>query len=238
MMRDARIAAIIPAAGQGRRMNGAKQFLDLGGKPVVLRTLLALQNADEIDDIVVAARPGEFIDFERLKHSCSLSKIVAIVPGGSTRQGSVWNALQAVRASSPSRLIAVHDAVRPLLRHDSLVSVIEAAMVSGAAILAVRPKDTVKTASPEQRILSTPPRDLLWLAQTPQVFDAELLWSAFIKANSDNFTGTDESSLVERLGAEVQIVEGSEENIKITTPGDLILAESLLSGVLSQSRGC
>jgi len=237
MIEENRVGVIIPAAGRGTRMGGArsKQFLDLDGVPILLHTLRCFERLDEVDLIIIAAAPEAIPELVALQREHGLAKIARIVPGGKERQDSVWNALEAMR-SFPVTITAVHDAVRPFASPQLIRRVLHAAVTHGAALAAVRPKETVKIGTPDGTVHATPPRETLWLAQTPQAFRFTLLVEAFRKAMAEQFYGTDEASLVERLGQEVRIVEGSYDNIKITTPDDLEVAKLIAKRV--NTAGC
>lgn len=221
--------AIIPSAGQGRRMGpgAAKNYLPLLNKPVIAYTLKAFEASPLIISIVAVVSPGDEESFRQgivLQHGI-IRKAVRIIAGGAERQSSVANALKTIEGYSG--VIAVHDGARPLVTPALIERTIKEAAKSGAAICAVRPKDTVKTGR-DNIVTGTIDRAGLWSVQTPQAFRAPLLFEAFRKAGEDGFSSTDESALVERLGIEVRVVEGSYENIKITTKEDLIIAECIL----------
>ena len=217
------VLAIIPAAGVGIRMGGGtpKQFLSLEGVPIFVHTLRKFAASDAIDSIHVALRPEDMerahADIER-EH---FSKPVCPVTGGATRQETVWRAL--AEAPPSTELVVVHDAVRPFIELEMIRRVVEAARSHGAAILGIPSVDTVKQVE-RQTILGTIPRERIVLAQTPQAFRYPLIREAFTRAAEDGFAGTDESSLVERLGYTVTVLMGSDRNIKITKPSDLPLA--------------
>lgn len=226
-----KVAAILPAAGLGTRMGhdlGRKQFLLLDGVPVLLHTLRKFLACPLVTEIVVTVRPDD-LDFahEILAQETSSGKPVTIVSGGETRQQSVENGLRSL--ADDVEIVAVHDAVRPFIDIECIGRVIREAARHGGAIVGIVPVDTVKQVHLHS-IRATIPRDRLVLAQTPQVFRRQLLVEAYEKANADQFTGTDESSLVERLEKiEVSVVAGSDRNIKITKPGDIKLAELFLA---------
>lgn len=180
-----------------------------------------------IDEIILVV-PGQFINFSQknLVSKYRFGKITQIISGGKTRQLSVYNGLQKV--NKKCNLVLVHDGVRPLVESKQIEAVIKLAQKTKGAILAVPVKETVKIIS-KNMIVRTEDRKQFYLAQTPQVFEKTLLSKAFEKAKKDNFVGTDCSSLVERLGIKVRILEGSERNIKITTAEDFKLAEILMS---------
>lgn len=224
-----RVCALIPAAGGGARMGGqgSKLLAPLGGAPVLVRTLLAFERASSVDDVVVAVRPADQAAIEEMIAGAGVRKVRALVPGGPERQDSVRLAL-APAVARGAGIVMVHDAARPFVDADLIARVAEAAFASGAALAAVRPKDTVKITGSGGETLSTPDRAACWLAQTPQAFRTGLFIDAVERAAADRFRATDDVALVERLGARVVIIEGSYRNIKITTPEDMEIAEILL----------
>lgn len=235
-----KVAVILPAAGLGTRMGRSqpektgtsrKQFMLLDGAPILVHTLRKFAACPAVHEIVIALRAEDIEWVQHLVDEQSFSKSVRCVEGGDSRQHSVENALATLAADTT--LVAVHDAVRPFIDLAIIDKVIEAAAESGAAIVGVVPVDTVKQVH-LNKIRATIPRDRLVLAQTPQVFRFQLLKEAFERARLDNFTGTDEASLVERLDqVEVSVVAGSDRNIKITKPTDMELAHLFLK----QERG-
>ncbi len=231
-----RVSVILPAAGLGTRMGRAqpekygtsrKQFMLLDGSPILLHTIRKFMACPAVAEIVVALR-GEDIDWVReMIDGAGFARPVKLVEGGDSRQESVENALAAI--SPETKLVAVHDAVRPFIDLETVDSVLAEAAAAGAAIVGIVPVDTVKQVH-RNKIRATIPRDRLVLAQTPQVFRVDLLRQAFAKAREDGFIGTDEASLVERLDqVEVSVVLGSDRNIKITKPTDMDLARLFLS---------
>ncbi|MGE5315001.1 MAG: 2-C-methyl-D-erythritol 4-phosphate cytidylyltransferase [Acidobacteriota bacterium] len=220
-------SVIIPAAGIGERMGSAigKQFLSIKGTPIIIHTLRCFQASDAIDEIIIVTREESFAMLETLLAEASLSKVRPLVKGGARRQDSVAHGLAAVAPST--EIVLVHDAVRPFVRASTIAQVADAARHFGAAIAAVRAKDTIKQAGTDGRVAATLDRSLLWNVQTPQGFRTELLREAYARALEENFDATDDSMLVERLGIHPVIVEASYENIKITTPDDLLLGELL-----------
>lgn len=223
------VCAIIAAAGRGRRMGGdkGKQLLLLNGKPVLARTLTAIASCRLVDRFVIVTEFEQIAAIEELANGLSLGKPFTVVAGGSERQYSVANALKAVPAQA--EIILVHDGARPLILPGQVEEVIDAARVYGAAGLAAPVKDTIKHVNSEGFAIGTPDRNYLWAIHTPQAFKAELLRKAYDQAEADGFVGTDDASLVERIGVAVKLVNGGYENIKITTPEDVCIAESLLA---------
>jgi 2-C-methyl-D-erythritol 4-phosphate cytidylyltransferase len=222
------VLAIIPAAGAGVRMGGGtpKQFLALDGVPIFVHTLRKFVASEAIDDICLALRPE---DRERVEHESErehFSKAVRMVDGGSTRQETVSRALAAAPPST--EIVVVHDAVRPFVDLEMIDRVVAAARQDGGAIFGIPSVDTVKQVE-RQIILGTLPRERIVLAQTPQAFRYDWLREAFARATAEGFHGTDESSLVERLGRNVTVLMGTDRNIKITKPSDLPLARLYLA---------
>ena len=222
--------ALIPAAGMGRRMGSSmnKQYLLLDGKPILAHTLELFQQADFIDEIVVVV-PAEEIDYCRLHvvEEYGLEKVRQIVAGGAERQNSVLNGLRALDCQDDD-LVLIHDGVRPFVPLAAMKRSIEIAREYDGALLAVPVKDTVKVIK-DALVSATPPREFLWLAQTPQTFRYQIIRAAHECAYADGFTGTDDAALLERSGKKVHVVIGDYRNIKITTPEDLILAEAFLA---------
>ena len=221
-----RCGAIVAAAGSSSRMGGEnKLMLPLEGVPVLARTLLALEGSQLVDEIVVAVREEDLLPVADLCKQFGVSKPAKIVRGGETRLASVLAA--AMECREDMAFLAVHDGARPLADPALIDSVIETAFRTNAAVPAVPVKDTIKIAA-EGRVAGTPARETLRAVQTPQVFDAQLLRAALQAAVDSGAEITDDCSAVERLGKEVYLTEGSYENIKITTPEDLLLAEAIL----------
>jgi 2-C-methyl-D-erythritol 4-phosphate cytidylyltransferase len=224
--------AIIPAAGSGSRFGGQipKQFIEVAGAPIIVHTLRRFDECEEIGAIIVALRREEIEGFERALAVHEIRKPVRLVAGGAERSDSILNALKAAEELQPD-IAVVHDAVRPFVTPERISAVIARAREIGAAILAQPATDTIKEVE-DGLIRRTLDRRRIWRAQTPQAFRYDLLMRANEDARAANLPAamaTDDSFLVERLGSPVAIVEGLVNNIKITTPEDLILAEKLLS---------
>ena len=222
-----KVGAIIAAAGFGRRMKAdrPKQFLALNGTPIIIHTIRKFDAAAVIGYIIVTAPRESAEEVRELVKSASFNKAVVVVEGGERRQDSVAAGLQHLQAGT--EIVAVHDGVRPFVSAEEIESVVRQAERTGAAILGVPIVETVKQVEKEL-VESTLTREHLVLAQTPQVFRTQILKDAFDLARRDEYYGTDESSLVERLGHPVAVVRGSERNIKITRPTDLTLARAFL----------
>jgi len=236
-----KVIVIIPAAGLGTRMapvtskgkSPSKQFTELGGTPILIHTIRKFAASPKINEIVVALRKDEMSGFQERLRSDSTSGVstkTRLVEGGEHRQHSVANALATVSAAVDD-VVLVHDAVRPFVTDEIVEEVIQGAEKFGAAIAGVPAVDTIKKVertADGALITATIPREHVVMAQTPQGFRYDVLKKAFDEATADGFLGTDEASLVERSGHEVAVVMGSPRNIKITTPGDMELAEFYL----------
>ena len=216
--------AVIVAAGNASRMGGIdKVMAQLGGEPMILRTVRTFQNCDAIREIVIVTREDLI---QPIMHLCAeFSKVQAVVAGGSDRPASVRAGLNAL--SKQVQLAAIHDGARPLISWEVIDRTVRAAHSYGAAAPAIPVKDTIKIVK-GGIVKATPDRSQLNAVQTPQVFDIDLLRGALAKAQRDGATITDDCSAVENMGMFVKIVEGEERNIKVTTPMDLKIAEMLL----------
>ncbi len=224
--------ALIPAAGMGKRMGASinKQYLELHGLPIVARTIAVFEHSPDIEAIYLVIPEAE-IPYcrEHVVAACGFSKVVEIVPGGRERQNSVMNGLRAMRPHlTNDDVVVIHDGVRPLVTPELLRESIAVARHNDGALVAVPVKDTIKTVR-DGIVVNTPDRNSLWQAQTPQSFRFGTIYDAHLAADRDGFIGTDDASLVERCGGTIRIVPGDYRNIKITTPEDLILAESFLA---------
>lgn len=228
-MRDAnrpRCTALVAAAGSSSRMEGVNKLMQpLDGVPVLVRTLTALQLARQVDEIIVAAREEDLVEISRLCHTYGVTKCAKVIRGGASRAHSVL--LAALEASPETELLAVQDGARPLVTPELIDRVISAAARCGAAAPAVPVKDTVKSVRDGGAVEQTLDRSSLRAVQTPQVFEASLLKAALQSAVEKELPITDDCSAVEQLGKVVFLVEGDEENLKITTPLDVILAEAI-----------
>lgn len=229
MYKNQFISAIIAAAGMSNRMGSKvnKQFISINNKPILAHSINKFERCKYVDEIIVVAREEE-IEYCRKeivkKHN--FKKVTKIVRGGKERQDSVYNGILAL--DERCDIVLSHDGARPFVKMENIVDGIKATVEYGACIVGVPVKDTIKVVGDQGNITNTPNRDLLWAAQTPQCFKKHILMEGYRKAIEDGFIGTDDGVLVERLGLKVKMVMGSYENIKITTPEDLIIAESLL----------
>jgi 2-C-methyl-D-erythritol 4-phosphate cytidylyltransferase len=219
-------SAVVVAAGNARRMEGIDKIMTpLGELPVLVHTLYALQDCPAIDEIVVVTRIDLLVQISRMCRELPLDKVRKIVVGGAERIHSVQAGLREVRPEA--NLIAIHDGARPLVTQEILTQTIARAAETGAAAPAIPVTDTIKRAK-DGRSVDTVDRSDLWAMQTPQVFEAGLIRAATEKALADGQLLTDDCAAVERLGMPVTLTQGSKENIKITTPFDLVLGEAVL----------
>ncbi len=232
------VFVILPAAGLGTRMaaasgNAPKQFLSLGGVPLLIHSLQAFLAVPQITGIYIAVRAPEVDRLRELLTGHGLLERVHIVTGGDMRQDSVANALHALPSHSEADIVLVHDAVRPLVDPATIERTIDAIERHGAAIVGMPATDTIKKVertSDGALVVATIPRELIVHAQTPQGARISLMRRAFNAAAADEFQGTDEASLLERAGIPVHVVPGSARNLKVTQPGDLEIAEFYLAG--------
>ncbi len=224
------ISALIVAAGQGLRMGSTqrKQYMDLLGCPILVRTLRAFDNCPRIRDIIVVVPASEIESCHRhILPTAGLRNRVMVVQGGQRRQDSVFNGLQALKPNDES-VVLIHDGVRPLVSVPLIEACIQGAIQWGACIPTVAAVDTPKQVDGRHVVTKSMPRHQLHMAQTPQAFNLELIRRAHLQARHSGYEATDDASLVEALGIDVHVVPGLRENIKITTPEDLIYAEALL----------
>lgn len=223
------VSVIIAAAGMSNRMGSKtnKQFILMDGKPVLAHTIEKFERLKHIDEIILVAKEDE-VDYCRkeIVKKYSFNKVSKIVKGGKERQDSVYNGILALNENS--NIVLSHDGARPFIREETILDGIKGVLKYGACVIGVPVKDTIKVVKEYNNIVKTPKRETLWAAQTPQCFKKDILIEGYRKAVTDKFKGTDDSSFVERLGLEVKMIYGSYENIKITTPEDLIIAESIL----------
>ena len=221
------VSAIIVAAGGSTRMglSDSKQFIALSGKTVIERTLTTFQHCGLIKEIVVVSREQDCERIREIAGKNAFSKVSAVVKGGDSRAHSVKNGISA--ANPRAEYYAIHDGARPLVTVEEIERVVEAAFDTGAATLGTTVTDTIKIVDKNDIIEITPPRSQLRAVQTPQVFEAELY--SFALESADKLDGfTDDCSLIEKMGGEVKVVKGSKENIKLTTPFDILIAESII----------
>lgn len=227
----ARVPAIIVAAGKGVRMNDPvrKQYHSLAGLPIIVHTLRVFDTSKMISQIFLVV-PEDDLEFCRAKIIIQANPVkrITLVAGGPVRQASVYNGLQAIHPDAG--IVVIHDGVRPFVSHRQLEACIVGAMKWGACILGIPAYDTLKRVTATGTIIETLERDSIWLAQTPQAFRYDLIQKAHEQARQKGYTGTDDASLVELLGVEVKILNGTRNNIKITNMEDLDRARILLEG--------
>jgi 2-C-methyl-D-erythritol 4-phosphate cytidylyltransferase len=216
---------VIPAAGQGKRMNAGKNklFIELSGIPIIVYTLRVFEEDPDCRGIILSINPAEKDYFSQLIAAYGLKKVKKLVMGGKERQQSVYNGLQ----HAGEEIVLVHDGARPFINVGQISELTTAASLHGGAVIAVPVKDTIKKAS-NNKVVETVERSSLWAVQTPQAFRVSILKSAYEQAEAEAFLGTDDASLLERINEQVVIIEGNYDNIKITTQEDLYFAEAIL----------
>lgn len=221
-------SVVIVGAGKGKRMKSDinKVYLRVAGKPVLQLTIEKFMSMDEIDELVVVISRDDEEIFGEMQRSIYISKPLKIAYGGAERRDSVYNGLRLVDTACD--VVLIHDAARPLVDKADAIKSIECARENGACALAVRVKDTVKIADDEGFVESTPERDKLWAVQTPQTFKYKLIMEAYRMSIEEGLTATDDCMMAESAGFRVKLVEGSYENIKITTPEDMLFAKEIL----------
>jgi 2-C-methyl-D-erythritol 4-phosphate cytidylyltransferase len=221
--------AIITAAGKGTRMNSDinKQYIDIAGIPVLARTIAAFENCEAIVDIIVVVNEDNIEYCRRnIIEQYNFSKVKALVSGGYERQNSVYKGLCAV--DSHSKIVLIHDGARPFVSKKNIIDCIIAAKEYGAGGIGVKLKDTIKICDQNGFVTTTPDRSRLWSIQTPQAFTYDIIMDAHKMAIQSGYIGTDDLVLVENQGIQVKIIEGGYQNIKITTPEDLVIGESIV----------
>ncbi len=218
---------MIPAAGSGKRMGAGqnKLFLKIGEHPILYHTVSVFQEDPNCEEVIMAVKPEEQAAIQKILGQHAHAKSITFVEGGGERQNSVAACIAAYQGNG---VVLVHDAARPFLKSSVITELVNTANEKGAAIAAVKAKDTIKYAE-NGAVKETLDREKLWLVQTPQAFRYQLLKEASDSAIRDGFLGTDESMLVERMGHEVQVVESSYDNVKMTTQEDLAIGEILLA---------
>lgn len=223
-----RADAIIVSAGKGERFGGGKkQFFLLDKKPILAHSLDKFESCPLICSVILVVSQ-EDLDYclKEIVEKFQYRKISQVVAGGKRRQDSVKNGID--NLPKDTEILVIHDGVRPFVTRVMIEDSIRSAIRYGAVVTAIPVKDTIKMANPDGTVLKTLNRESLWQAQTPQSFRIEVIRNAYYRAIEEGFTGTDDASLVERLGMNVHIIPGSYNNIKITTPEDLALANLLL----------
>lgn len=220
------VIALIPAAGTGRRMgtDKSKQYLEVGGRPILAHTLEVFDRCDAVSEVYLIVHEDDCAFACEIIDGMRFSKSIKVIPGGKERQDSVRNGLSSIYKCD---MVMIHDGVRPFVTEEIIDRAIEETVKYGATTVAVPAKDTIKSVDGDGFVIETLERKKLWQIQTPQTFRYEIIKEAFDRAYADGFYGTDDAALVERLGYKVKIVEGSYQNIKITTPEDMVIAEAI-----------
>lgn len=222
-------SVVIVAGGRGTRMESQinKQYLELNGKAVLAHTIDKFEQCHMINEIIVVATAEE-VEYcrQHIWEEYGFRKIKSIVAGGRRRQDSVYKGLLAV--SERAEIVLIHDGARPLVRKEQIIASIEGALKVGGAIIGVPVKDTVKICNDKQLVIETPSRETLWSVQTPQAFRYKLLLEAYEKGNENNVEATDDAMMFELIGYPVKMINGRYDNIKITTPEDLVIAKSMM----------
>ena len=219
---------ILPAAGAGKRLgsSGAKALVQVAGKPLAVRTLERFLPLALVDHAVILAPPGRENEFKDVFTGAFPDCDLRVAPGGDDRQTSVANGLD--NLDDTTEIVVIHDAARPFVTGESIRAAIEAARRHGAATVAIPTTDTVLEADDENFLVATPERRRLWLCQTPQAFQVAVIRKAHQSARAEGFVGTDDASLVRRIGGRVKLVSGTVLNFKVTTPTDLAVAEHVV----------
>ena len=226
-----RVGAIVVAAGESRRMGEIdKIFTDLGGKPLILHSLKTLQACHSVTDIVLVMSESRVKGGDALIASSGLSKVSAVCAGGRRRQDSVMNGLELLAECD---WIIVQDGARPFIQRHVVEFALLEARHTGASVAGVPVKDTIKTTDARGHVIDTIPRESLWAIQTPQAFRRDLLLQAHTEVTDDV---TDDAAMVERIGVKVKVFPGSYDNIKVTTPGDLPVAEAILKSLSKSAQ--
>ena len=221
-------SAVIVAAGSSTRMGSDKLMMEVGGRPVLLRTLQVMQQTNCVDEIIVVTQADKIVEVANLCHDNGIAKASKIIRGGATRAEFVLLGLLEVRPDAD--YVAIHDGARPLVTEAVVAQVVQEAVKHRAAAPAIPVKDTIKAVDAEGFVSRTLDRSVLRAVQTPQVFETDLIKGALVNAMQKNKAITDDCSAVELLRVPVYLTEGDEENIKITTPLDICLAEAILAG--------
>lgn len=229
MYKNYYVSVIIAAAGMSNRMGSKinKQFIAIDNKPILVHTLERFERCKYIDEIILVSKEEE-VDYCRkeIVRKYGFKKVANIIRGGKERQDSIYNGLLALNENTD--IVLTHDGARPFVKVESIEAGIKGVIEYGACVIGVPVKDTIKAVSESNSVHHTPKRSLLWAAQTPQCFWTSLIKQGYEHAINEGIIGTDDSSLVEKIGHKVKMIMGTYDNIKITTPEDLIIGESLL----------
>lgn len=227
MYKNKFVTAIVAAAGMGKRMKRAinKQFLTIDDKPILAHTLKKIEDCEYIDFIIIIVKQPDIHYVGEILNKYGLEKSFKIVYGGKERQDSIFEGLRNI--PDETEIVLTHDGARPFVAPDKICEVIESVEMTGAATLANPVKDTIKISSNGKMVDYTPNRSVLWAVQTPQVFYYDVIYNAYRQAYDEGYYGTDDCSLVEKTGKKVSLVLSDYNNIKITTPEDLVIAEAI-----------
>lgn len=226
---DINVTAIIVAAGMGKRMNcdTPKQYIKLYEKPILAYTLEKFESCEVVKEIIIVTGKEDIKYVQKdIVEKYGFLKVKKITEGGSERQHSVYNGIKC--SARNSDIIMIHDGVRPFVKTEDIYKIAEDAVKNGCCVLGVKVKDTIKACNEKGLILDTPKRDLLWIAQTPQAFKADIIKNVHKKAVEEGFLGTDDAMLAEKYGYAVNMTEGDYNNIKITTPEDLYFGKAII----------
>ncbi len=237
MYKGIKCTAIIVAAGIGKRMglDISKQFLKINNKHIIAYTLEKFANVDEVDEIILVTK-ADFINYcnEKILKNYTINKPIRIVEGGKERQESVFKGLMSIE--DKNSIVLIHDGVRPFVEEKDIFRTIESAWEQGTGVLGVPAKDTIKICNSNNIVESTPDRSKLWYIQTPQTFKYDLIYKAHESASNEGFLGTDDAMLAERMGVPVKIIEGSYNNIKITTIEDITISKIILENIEKKEK--
>ena len=237
MYKGIKCTAIIVAAGIGKRMglDISKQFLKINNKHIIVYTLEKFANVDEVDEIILVTK-ADFINYcnEKILKNYTINKPIRIVEGGKERQESVFKGLMSIE--DKNSIVLIHDGVRPFVEENDIFRTIESAWGQGTGVLGVPAKDTIKICNNDNIVESTPDRSKVWYIQTPQTFKYDLIYKAHESASNEGFLGTDDAMLAERMGIPVKIIEGSYNNIKITTIEDITISKIILENIAKKEK--
>ena len=219
-------SAVVLAAGSSQRMGKDKTFMEVGSMPVLLRTLHAFEKSEHVDEIIVVTRADKIQDTADLCSGNGISKLRMVISGGATRMESALAGVSACRKNA--KLIAIHDGARPFVSQELISRTVYAAEKYISAVPAIPSTDTLKEVDENGVVVSTPDRSRIFRVQTPQIFHADMIKGALTKAASDNLPITDDCSAMDMMGVKTHIVDGDLDNIKLTTPNDIVVAEAIL----------
>jgi len=219
-------SAVVLAAGSSQRMGQEKTLMTVGGMPVLVRTLLAFEKSEHVDEIIVVTRVDRIEDTAELCHGNGISKLKMVIGGGATRMESALAGVSA--CNKDAKLIAIHDGARPLVTKELISRTVYAADKYISAVPVIPSTDTLKTVDENGVIIDTPDRSRIFRVQTPQIFHADMIKGALTKAAKDQLPITDDCSAMDMMGVKTHVVEGDPDNIKLTTPNDIIVAEAII----------